>query len=214
MVKLDPSLSEVGVLLEPTTIVAKAWEQVYRIGTRAFFDPKVAVITGAGPVGLLAAMIGVQHGLEVHVFDRVTDGPKPKLVKDLGAVYHHDTLTEAKVVADIVLECTGVPSVVLEAMTRGARDSICCLTGVSTPGAKIPMDLGDIGRHAVLFNDVIFGSVNANLRHYQAASAALLAADQQWLAGLISRRVPMAKFDDALKRADTDVKVVLEIGPG
>ena len=85
IVKIDPALGDVGVLLEPTTIVAKAWEQIERIGPRAFWAPKVAAITGAGPVGLLAAMISVQHGYETHVFDRVTDGPKPGLVADLGA---------------------------------------------------------------------------------------------------------------------------------
>jgi len=81
-------VTQVGVLLEPTTIVAKAWEQIDRIGARAFYDPHVAVVTGAGPVGLLAALLAVQRGLEVHVFDRMTDGPKPDLVRDLGATYH------------------------------------------------------------------------------------------------------------------------------
>ena len=50
LVRLDAGLAEVGVLLEPATIVAKAWEQIDRIGGRAFFAPQVAVITGAGPV--------------------------------------------------------------------------------------------------------------------------------------------------------------------
>ena len=79
MVKLDPGLAEVGVLLEPTTVVAKAWEQIFRIGKRAYFGPKIAAITGAGPIGLLAALMGVQAGLEVHVYDIVKDGPKPDL---------------------------------------------------------------------------------------------------------------------------------------
>ena len=90
LVRVDAGLGDAGVLLEPATIVAKAWEQIDRIGGRAFFAPKVAVVTGAGSVGLLAALLGVQRGLEVHVFDRVTDGPKPGLVRDLGAIYHTD----------------------------------------------------------------------------------------------------------------------------
>ena len=56
-VKLDPSLEKVGVLLEPTTVVTKAWEQVEHIGARAHYDPRTALITGAGPVGLLAALV-------------------------------------------------------------------------------------------------------------------------------------------------------------
>jgi threonine dehydrogenase-like Zn-dependent dehydrogenase len=167
MVRLDPSLSEVGVLLEPTTIVAKAWEQIDRIGARAFYDPHVAVVTGAGPVGLLAALLGVQRGLEVHVFDQVTSGPKPDLVTALGATYHSDTLPDSKVLGDVIVECTGVPSVVVETLNCGAIDAITCLTGVSTPGKDEPVDIGGLNRNAVLRNDVIFGSVNANRRHYE-----------------------------------------------
>src|SRR5690348_14196039 len=53
-VKLDPALAELGVLMEPTSIVAKAWEQCLRIGSRgAAWRPRAALITGAGPIGLL-----------------------------------------------------------------------------------------------------------------------------------------------------------------
>ena len=61
--------------MEPTTVVAKAWEQVQRVGERSWFDPQRVLVTGAGPVGLLAAMLGVQQGLDVHVLDRVTERP-------------------------------------------------------------------------------------------------------------------------------------------
>src|ERR1035441_7567266 len=78
VVKVDPALGFLGVLLEPTSVVTKAWEQVDRIGERAHWDPKTVVVTGAGPIGLLAAMLGVQRGLEVHVFDQVAEGLKPR----------------------------------------------------------------------------------------------------------------------------------------
>jgi glucose 1-dehydrogenase len=214
MVKLDPSLAQVGVLLEPTTIVAKAWEQIDRIGARAFHDPRVAVVTGAGPVGLLAALLGVQRGLEVHVFDRVTDGPKPDLVRDLGATYHTDTLPDSGVKADVLVECTGVTSVVLDTMTCGALDAITCLTGVSTPGTSVPVDIGNMNRSAVLRNDVIFGSVNANRRHYRAAADALGRADASWLGRLITRRVLLEQYADGFARQAGDVKVVLDLQAG
>ncbi len=41
-----------------------------------------------GPIGLLAVLMGVQRGFDVHVFDRITDGPRPELVHALGATYH------------------------------------------------------------------------------------------------------------------------------
>jgi threonine dehydrogenase-like Zn-dependent dehydrogenase len=211
VVALDASLSEVGVLLEPTTIVAKAWEQIERIGRRAYFGPKIAAVTGAGPVGLLAALLGVQRGLEMHVFDRVTDGPKPKLVADLGAQYHAEPVTESGIRPDLVVECTGVPSVVLDVLTHNATDGIVCLTGVSTVGAQLPVDIGGLNRSAVLENDVLFGTVNANRRHYEAAAAALATADHGWLSRLITRRVALEDFADGFARRPDDVKVVLEL---
>jgi threonine dehydrogenase-like Zn-dependent dehydrogenase len=211
LVRLDDSLADVGILLEPATIVAKAWEQIYRIGDRAFFDPQVVVITGAGPVGLLAALLGAQRGLEVHVFDRVHDGPKPGLVRDLGATYHTDTLTQSGLKADVLIECTGVSSVVLETLTCRATDAITCLAGVSSVGQTTPVDVGLLNRGVVLGNEVIFGSVNANRRHYEAAVKAFEEADLQWLKRLVTRRVALDDFADAFAHRADDVKVILEL---
>ena len=75
--KVDRSLGLLGVLLEPTTVVAKAWEQVIAIGHRAFWEPRTALVTGAASIGLLAALLGKQHGLEVHVLDRADSAQNP-----------------------------------------------------------------------------------------------------------------------------------------
>lgn len=211
LVTLDASLGDLGVLLEPTTIVAKAWQQITRIGERAWWNPKVAVVTGAGPVGLLAALLAVQQGLEVHVFDLVTDGPKPDLVRRLGASYHTESLPDSGVLADALVECTGVPSVVLDVMAHNAADSVACLTGVSSTGRTRPVDVGALNRDAVLSNGVVFGSVNANRDHYELAADALRQADSAWLADLITRRVRLADYQQAFHREDNDVKVVLDL---
>jgi NADPH-dependent 2,4-dienoyl-CoA reductase/sulfur reductase-like enzyme len=58
------------VLLEPTSVVAKAWDHIERIAARAVWRPRVVLVVGAGPIGLLAALLAVQRGLEVHVLDR------------------------------------------------------------------------------------------------------------------------------------------------
>lgn len=208
---LDPRLSELGVLMEPTTVVAKAWEQVDDVGRRAWFEPKRALITGAGPIGLLAALLGVQRGLEVHVLDRVKDGPKPGLVTSLGAAYHSaspDKVTAA-VRPDVVIEATGVGPVIFDAITGTAPYGIICLTGVSSVGTKLTIDAGAVNRDIVLDNNVIVGSVNANLSHYAAAADALAKADLEWLGRLITRRVAIARFASAFERRDDDVKVVL-----
>ena len=213
-VKLDGRLADVGMLMEPTSVVAKAWEQAERIGRRAWFDPKSVLVTGAGPIGLLAALLGQQRGLDVHLLDRVTDGPKPRLVQELGATYHHtdiDTVSDL-VKPDLVIEATGVPSLVLGAMYGTAGYGITVLTGVSSGGRTLPVDAGELNREIVLENDAVVGSVNANLRHYAQAAEALSQADLDWLRGLVSRRVPLERFAEAFEPKDDDVKVVLTLG--
>jgi threonine dehydrogenase-like Zn-dependent dehydrogenase len=212
-VKLDPELEPVGMLMEPATIVAKAWDQIERIGRRAYFAPERALVTGAGPIGLLAALLGVQRGLEVHVIDRTTDGPKPDLVAALGAYYHaEDVATVAKAATpDIIVEATGAPEVVFDVMEHNAAFGIVCLTGVSPRGRNLNIDIGGLNRDLVLENDVVFGSVNANLGHYDLAADALARADRGWLERLISRRVPLEDFEQALEKRDDDVKVVLDL---
>jgi glucose 1-dehydrogenase len=64
----------------------------------------------------------------------------------------------------------------------------------------------------VLENDLVFGSVNANRRHYEAAAEALRAADRSWLERLITRRVPLDRWREALEREQHDIKVVVELG--
>src|SRR4051794_7717148 len=91
VVKVDPAVGELGVLTEPTSVVAKAWDYTERLGGRVVWEPKHVLVTGAGPIGLLAALIGVQKGYDVHVLDRVTEGLKPQLVRQLGATYHSGT---------------------------------------------------------------------------------------------------------------------------
>ncbi|MCU1490880.1 MAG: theronine dehydrogenase, partial [Acidimicrobiaceae bacterium] len=70
---------------------------------------------------------------------------------------------------------------------------------------------GALDRSAVLGNRAMFGSVNANRRHYIAGVKALQAADPKWLGRLISRRVPLERYAEALQRQNDDVKVVLEL---
>jgi threonine dehydrogenase-like Zn-dependent dehydrogenase len=210
-VKLDPALERTGVLLEPTSVVAKAWEHIERIAARAVWSPRVVLVTGAGPIGLLAALLGVQRGLEVHVLDRVTSGPKPGLVADLGATYHTGTLADAVGHADVVVECTGVGELVLDAIDKTGPDGTVCLTGVSSAGRTLTIDPGALNRELVLENELVFGTVNANRRHYQAAAAGLAKADQSWLERLISRRVPLDRWSDALQRHPDDVKAVIDL---
>ncbi len=213
-VVVDAELARVGVLLEPTSVVAKAWEQVYRIGERSWFDPRRVLVTGAGPIGLLAALLAVQRGLDVHVLDRATTGPKPGLVESLGATYHREAsdVVTARLRPDVIIEATGSSQVVIDAMCATDRYGIVCLTGVSPAGRTLHIDAGALNRDIVLENDAVVGSVNANLRHYREAAQALAHADQPWLHSLITRRIPLHRAAEAFN-SDThdDVKVVIDI---
>ena len=208
-VQVDPTLGDAAVLLEPASIVAKAWDHIEAISGRSAVQPGCVLVTGAGPIGLLAAMLGAQRGLDVHVLDQRTDGPKPGLVADLGATYHQ-RLGEVPE-PDIVIECTGVPSLVLDVLTHQRPAGIVCLTGVSAPGRESEVDLGALNRQIVLQNDVVFGSVNANRAHYGQAAAALAAADREWLLRLLTRRVPLSSWTTGLRPETNDVKVVVDL---
>jgi glucose 1-dehydrogenase len=209
-VRVDQRLGVLGVLLEPTTVVAKAWEQILAIGQRTFWDPYTVLVVGAGPIGLLATLIGVQLGRDVHVLDRVTTGPKPALVEQLGAVYHTGTVADLGLRPDIVVECTGVVPLILQAADAAAPGGIVCLTGIGPPAAATPSRAVGLANDAVLKNLVVFGSVNANRRHYYRAAKVLAGADRAWLEQLITRRVQPDNVDQALARTPDDIKVVMD----
>jgi threonine dehydrogenase-like Zn-dependent dehydrogenase len=212
-VKVAPSLGALGVLLEPASVLAKAWDHIDRIGRRtASWKPRTVLITGAGPVGLLAALMAHQRGLQTHVLDRADRPIKTELVRALGGIYHADKLPPDLQV-DIVIECTASTPLILDALCRSGGNGIVCLTGVSTSGHTVPFDAGAFNRTVVLQNDVVFGSVNANRRHYEMGAEALAAADPVWLARLITRRVPLARWPEAFERHDGDIKVVLQFAP-
>jgi threonine dehydrogenase-like Zn-dependent dehydrogenase len=212
-IKVDPGLGLHAVLLEPTSVVAKAWDHVERIGarTRSWAAQRV-LVTGAGPVGLLAAMIARQKGYETHVLDHNRTGPKPGLVRDLGATFHADLNDIDGLEPMVVLECTGADEVVKAVMDRSGHDAVVCLAGVSSGGRPLPFDIGSFNRRAVLRNDVVFGTVNANRAHYEAAGEALSKADPAWLSRVITRRVPLERWREAFERRDDDVKVVIDFG--
>jgi threonine dehydrogenase-like Zn-dependent dehydrogenase len=213
LIKIDPSLGNNGVLVEPTSVVAKAWDHTDRIGRRSkAWKPKTLLVTGAGPIGLLAAMIGAERGLDVHVLDHHGSGDKRRLVREIGGSFHLGELSslDADFKPDVLMECTGAPSVVADALGRTASGGIVCLVGVSAPGHKVDVDIGNVNRIMVLDNDTVFGSVNANRQHYEDAVTALKRADQDWLASLITRRVPVEQWTQSLDPEAEDIKVVID----
>ena len=208
--KIDRSLGLLGVLLEPTTVVTKAWEQVAAVGQRAFWEPRNVLVTGAGPIGLLAALLGKQRGLDVHVLDRVESGAKPDLVRALGATYHTGGVADVGFDPDVVVECTGVGQVIADALRSVGAGGVVCLTGVGSGGHVKGVSTADVAAEMVLRNNVVVGSVNANKRHWYKAGEALARADRGWLGKLVTRREKPQDFERALARKPDDIKVVLQ----
>jgi hypothetical protein len=57
----------------------------------------------------------------------------------------------------------------------------------------------------------LLGTVNAGRRHWEQAVEALATADPGWLGGLITRRVPLTFWTEALDRQPEDIKVVADL---
>jgi threonine dehydrogenase-like Zn-dependent dehydrogenase len=238
-VRLNPGLGERGVLIEPASVLAKAWEQIDRIASRSPRGEERILVLGAGPIGLLATLFSTRRGHETHVYDRADAGIKPELVRALGATYHqaqahrtHRTaasdLESIKANPTIVIDCTGVPALALGAVEQAAPHMIVCLIGLPEAaesrqrqgasgdgqeplGALDAVASSTLVRTLVRRNGVLFGTVNAGHRHFQAADAALAATDRTWLDALITRRVPLSSWTAALRPRPDDVKVVVDL---
>ena len=175
-----------GVLLEPMTVITKALEQIFVIGRRSYWRPKTMAVTGAGPIGLLAALRLVANGFDVHVIDRIESGPKPQLVRDMGATYHTGSMLDLPFQPDAIVECTGVGFVITDAVQKVGSGGIVCLTGIGV-GGHASRAVADVAAAVVLKNTVIVGSVNANKRHWYRAGENLARSDRNWLSRVITR---------------------------
>lgn len=209
-VPVPPALGELGVLVEPASILTKAWEQVDQVGARSWFAPQHVLVTGAGPIGLLAALIARQRGYDVHVLDRVEVGPKPELVRALGGTYITD-LGQLDVVPDVVIEATGAGQLVFDCASLLPPAGVMCLAGIHPGPATVDVQLDALVRQLVVRNAALVGTVNAGKRHYADAVDVLLAADRAWLERLITRTVPLSEWPDALVREPEDIKVVVDL---
>lgn len=208
-VAVPKELRETGILLEPASIVAKAWEQIDRIVANMPYRPRRALITGAGPIGLLAALMGVQRHYHVSVLDHSLHENKLRLVQEVGAHYCL-AIQQMSGPPEIIVECTGAAQVVVDVCRASSRNGIVCLTGIAGGHRSVDLNAAKFNNDLVLENDIVFGTVNANRRHYQAGLAALRRAPKGYLEALLTRRVPVARFAEAFEKKPGDIKTTLE----
>ena len=166
LIKVDPSLGILGVLLEPMTVITKAIEQVFLVGQRAYWEPKTALVTGAGPIGLLAALrLSVRRTAGPRARSRET-GRSPTRARsrrDLSHRQRHGSGFRAGHHRRV--HGSGLGDWGLDPENERGRD--LCLTGVGAGGARACRRRRR--GPAVLKNNVIVGSVNANKRHWYRA---------------------------------------------
>ncbi|MEU3002290.1 alcohol dehydrogenase catalytic domain-containing protein [Streptomyces sp. NPDC006995] len=210
LVPVAENLRDVGILIEPASVVAKAWETIAQLEAGFWSASERVLVTGAGPIGLLAALFARQREREVHVFDR-DGGLRAALVRDLGAHFHSGCADEVarRVRPDVVVETTAAPEVI-SGVSRGlAPHGVLCLLGIAADdGVAAPLS----SRSTVLGNHSVFGSVSAGLRHFQQAQDALLAAPVNWLPRFVTRRLPLEEAEYAVRRHPEDVKVSVVLG--
>ena len=209
LLRVDSSLGLNAVLMEPTSVVAKAWSEIDRLTRSVCNTPRRVLVTGAGPIGLLAAMLGRQRGLDVGVLDRGTSGVKEALAREIGATWHSPPAEQLPRDYDIVVECTGAASLVTTAPILTAPGGVVCLLGVAGRENPTTIAVGTLNDAFVLGNRIVFGSVNANRSHFELAHEALKAADARWLSRLITRRIPFDRFAQAFAKVEGDIKSVI-----
>lgn len=219
---LPDALEAVAVLLEPLTISEKGWRHVAAAQRRmTVWEPRRAIVAGAGPVGLLAAMVLRLRGLDVVVVERSDKPARRALLARIGASYAATSVTPLAEVAsaldrvDLVVEATGSAAVAFEAMRLVGANGAVLLTSVTGGGRTLELPAGDINNNLVLRNVLVLGTVNANALDFRAGIDDLTEAERRWpgfLASLITRRVPLSGGAAALAHDGTHIKTVVEVG--
>src|SRR5438477_8895469 len=221
MVKIPTALRKFAVLLEPLSIVEKATGQAWKIQQRLLWQPTRAVVLGAGPIGILCAILLRLRGLEVHAYAKsAPDSLQGRILNELGASYRsvddHPVLGIKDELGqiDFILEGTGNSTVAFQAIAQVGTNGVICLTGVSAGNRNVEIPADVINLQIVLGNRVAFGSVNANRRYFEAGAEHFQQAEQRWpgiFDRLLTRRVPFAEFKSALDRRHEDIKTLLTI---
>ncbi len=219
LVKLDESLSEVGVLLEPLTIAEKGIEQAFLVQSqRMQWEPRDAVVLGAGAVGLLATCLLRLRGLEVKtVATRPAESLKARLVSQTGAEYVDAKVRPISTLengCDIMVEATGNTGVALEAQNLIRPTGIASYLGVYR-SEVVSEDAGKAFTGLVLGNRVHMGSVNANRRYFETGAQDLVKTRTTWpglLESMLTLTFRLNEAPEAYRGEGVDdVKTVVEM---
>jgi threonine dehydrogenase-like Zn-dependent dehydrogenase len=220
--KIPKEIRDFAVLLEPMSVVQKGIDHTYLLQQRLkSWKPKFAMVLGAGPIGLLAAAVLRARGLRVAVIGREdpTD-MRARLVKQLGAEYVSvankalPDVPKETGYPDIVIEATGVSRVVFDAMEILGPNGVLCLLSVTGGDTINPEPIDLINQKLVLGNQVVFGSVNANPRHFKQGVKDFVTIDRKWpgvMNELLTNRIPWQDHKKWFTDRGAGIKSTLEI---
>lgn len=226
IVKVPQGLKEVGVLLEPMTVVEKGIHQAYEIQRRLkVWKPRRAAVMGAGTIGLLATLALRLRGLEVVTFAR-TKKPymNANLIDALGAEYVSTTETSVIDYAkqhgqfDLIFEGTGNSAVVFDAMQALGKNGVLVLSSVTGGDKVLEIPADKINLEFVLGNKVMVGTVNANREYFEMGVRDMAQANAEypgWLNLLLTHPVRgldnYAELFEKLTTAKGAIKVYMEV---
>jgi len=200
IVKIPQGLREVGVLLEPMTVVEKGIAQAYEIQRRLkVWRPRRAAVMGAGTIGLLATLALRLRGIQVTTF-ALSQKPNPNadLIGELGATYEStrdlSILDGAKKYGpfDLIFEATGNSGVVFQSMQALGKNGVLVLSSVTGGDHMVQVPADKINLQFVLGNKVMVGTVNANREYFEAGVRDMAQAEAEypgWLPKLLTHRV-------------------------
>jgi len=230
LVKVPPELKNIGVLTEPMSVAAKAIDESLITQQARFRDfdksdnwlqGKKALIAGIGPIGLMAAFALRLRGAEVIGMDIVDENTlRPSILKQLGGRYLDGRKTQTTDIdevcgeADFIFEATGIAKLQIQLLDALAINGIYVPTGIPAGDRPISVEAATVMQQLVLKNQVLLGSVNASIHHYEMAVNDLAASLEKWpdaINAIITEKVPFKDFDRALHQHNEDeIKVVVE----
>ncbi len=220
LVPLPSTLRRIGVLMEPSSIVEKGLMQSFKIQrSRMPWEPKRALVCGAGAVGLLAAIFLRLRDLEVSLVAKAApDSTAGQVASAVGATlldadqHPVSSLPDYLGHLDLIFEATGASAVAMQAIAATGHNGVCCLSSVTAGARTVTVDADSLNLDMVLGNKLAFGTVNANRHHFEAAARMLGAAARRWpgvLERVVTRRVPADQFEQAFARQPEDIKTVI-----
>lgn len=209
LIALPPVLVEVGVLVEPLSVVEKGLDTAWQIQRRLnIWHPRNAAVIGCGSIGLLAALALRQKGLEVTCYDIEESGIKADLAAAIGCRYVRvkDSSNGQPLTSDcydLMFEATGCASVVFQSCRCLSPNGIMVLCSITKDEETMSIPSDRINLDFVLGNRALFGTVSSSRWHFNAAVSTLLRAHAEhpgWTRSLLTHRFQgLESFADAIR---------------